>query len=480
MEKRLCSREHENRKSSKNKKNTAMKEDGAEQKLSEFITGTKYEGLTPEAIITVKNIVLTILGTTIAGSRVSGIVPLVEKIKDWGGKEEASILVHGGKVPAHHAAFINSVMARALDFDDAFAPGPHFGAATVPAALAASELMEGCSGKEFITALALGSELSARLNLTEEQYNGFDPTGVCSVFAAAAAAGKLLGLTAPQMRHNLALAFNRCSGSFQSHIDGSLAVRLNQGFVAQNGILSAELALMDMTGPKDFLNGIYGFYHLYGKDRYNSQAILADLGKQFRMTDTVFKRYPSCGATQSSTEAILALTREHDLKPENVTAIEVYVTPYAYKLTGKEFLPGNNPRVDAQFSIQYCVANALLRKSSRLEHFDDEAVKDPRIVEIIRKIHVFEDSGLDASGHTAMRMTVKTASGQMCNKNIDVASGFPGHPLTPADHRERFQLCLAYTGDFYPLKNAEKIVSLVERLEKIEDIRVLLPLLSIP
>jgi 2-methylcitrate dehydratase PrpD len=448
---------------------------GVEKTLSQFAAGCKFEEISPEAILTVKNIILTVLGTTVAGSHLSGIVPLVNKIKDWGGKEEATILIHGGKVPAHNAAFINAVMARALDFDDAFAPGPHFGAATVPAAVAAAELRDGCSGKEFLTALVLGSEVSARLNLSEDQYNGFDPTGVCSVFAAATAAGRLLKLTPKQMLHNLALAFNRCSGSFQSHISGSLAVRLNQGFVSQNGILGAQLAKIGMTGPEDFLSGIYGYYHLYGKDRDNSENILEGLGTQFKMVETVFKKYPSCGATQSSTDAIMALIKEHHLTPENISSVEVYVTPYAFKLTGKDFHAGDNPRVDAQFNIQYCVANALLRRSSRLEHFDEEAVKEPRITDITGNIRVFGDPALDAGGHTAMRMVAKTKAGKTYTKSVDIASGFPGNPLTQKDHLERLRLCLEYAGDYYPLENMEKIISLVDNLEDIKDVRVFLP-----
>jgi 2-methylcitrate dehydratase PrpD len=455
-----------------------MEKARVENKLAQNVTESKFEDLTPEAILTVKNIILTNLGTMVAGSHLSGIMPLVNIIKDWGGKEEATILIHGGKVPAHNAAFINSVMARALDFDDAFTPGPHFGAATVPTALAAAELRGGCSGKELLTALVLGSEVSARLNLTEDQYNGFDPTGVCSVFAAATTAGKLLKLTPKQMVNNLALAFNRCSGSFQSHISGSLAVRLNQGFVAQNGILSAQLAQIGMTGPEDFLSGIYGYFHLYGKDRDNSEAILEGLGKKYRMIDTVFKKYPSCGATQSSTDAILDLINKHDLTPVNVSSIEVYVTPYAHKLTGRDFQIGDNPKVDAQFNIQYCVANALLRRNSRLEHFDETAIKDPRISNITSKIRVYGDSAMNAGGHTAMRIKVKTVNSEIYTKNVDIASGFPGNPLTQKEHLDRFRICLEYAGDYFPIANQGKIISLIDKLEDLTDVRAILPLLN--
>ncbi len=257
-----------------------MKETGLEYILSQYVFSSKYEELSSEVLNTAKNMVLTNLGTIIAGATEDGVEALINKVTDWGGKKEATILIHGGRVPAHNAAFVNSVMARSLDFDDSMIPGIHIGASTVPTALAVAEYIGGCSGKEFLTAVTLGSELGARLNLADEQYNGFDPTGVCTVFAASAVAGRLLGLNAKQMLEALALAFVRSAGSFQSNISGSLAVRLTQGFVSQNGVVCAEMAKIGMNGPSNFLTGIYGYFHLYGKDNSNTRTVLDGLGKQ--------------------------------------------------------------------------------------------------------------------------------------------------------------------------------------------------------
>ena len=344
--------------------------------------------------------------------------------------------------------------------------------------LPSAELIGGCSGKEFLTALILGSEVSARLNLNEEQYSGFDPTGICSVFASSAIAGRLLRLNPKQMQNALALAFNRCSGSFQSHISGSLAVRLNQGFASQNGIVSAQLAQINMTGPLDFLSGIYGYFHLYGKDKSNAEAIVNGLGKRYEFVNTVFKKYPSCGATQASTDAILALISEHNLSPEEISSIDVQVTPGTYRLAGKRFEIGDNPKVDGQFNIQYCVANALLRRSSRLEHFDEAAVKEPKISDMTKKISVSSEPALNARGHTALAMQVKITGGKVYSKAVDIASGFPGNPLTRDDHIDRFRGCIEYAREYYPQQNINKIISLVNKLEEVEDVRILLPLLK--
>ncbi len=449
-----------------------------EARLAKYILDTTYEDLPPDIVDLGKNLTLTIFGTTIAGGMTEGLKVLLDQIKEWGGKKEATILIHGGQVPAYHAVLINSFMARALDLCDGIRPGMHVGSSVVPTALAAAELAGGCSGKEFVTALVVGAEVADRINLVSN-YDGFDPTGICAIFAAAGAAARILRLREDQILHALAIAFNKSAGSFQSNIEGALSVRLIQGFTSQGGILSALLAKKGFNGPKNFLDGTYGYFHLYAKGKYDPQAVVGDLGERFEMRKTVFKRYPSCGDTLSSTDGILELVMEKGITPEDVRQIDIQVTPYAYRLTGNEFRIRDNPRVDAQFNIRYCVANALLRKSSRLEHFEESFVRDPKIMEIVKKINVSADPELDKRGETAMEMQVLTKSGTIHYKSIEVPTGSSEKPLTQQENMERFKNCTSYATKSISQKNIEKLVSSVRELEKIKDIRALIPLLIV-
>ncbi|MBN2126068.1 MAG: MmgE/PrpD family protein [Deltaproteobacteria bacterium] len=446
-----------------------------EKKLVDYLDAARFESIPREPLHTVRNVLLTVLGTTIAGSSAEGCGTMIDLFRGVGGKEEATILIHGGKVPAQNASFVNGVMARALDYCDAMAPGVHIGSSAVPAAFAAAELAGGCSGRDFLTALTVGTELSARLNLSESAYDGFDPTGVCSVFAATAAASKILRLNSTQTWHALALAFNRSGGSFQANIDGSLAVRVIQGWVAQSGITCAQFARAGITGPANFLEGVYGYFHLFGRDRIDVNPIVGELGERFELQNTMFKKYPSCGATQGSTEAILDLMREVDLRPEDVDHIDVAVPPYVYKLVGHPFRLGENPRVNAQFSIQYCIASALLRAGVVLEHFEEAAVRDPEVLAFLKKIHVKADPELDKRGHTALDMRVMTARGTQHLKQVDIAPGFPGNPLTQDEHQKRFWDCVEFAPQGLSRDKAEKILSLVNRIEELEDVRDMIP-----
>jgi 2-methylcitrate dehydratase PrpD len=446
-----------------------------EKKIVDYLIETGFEGIPKEPLGTIRNMILRVLGTTIAGSSAEGCAEMVEFHKGVGGREDATILIHGGKIPAQNAAFVNSVMARALDFCDAMAPGVHIGSAAVPAALAAAELAGGCSGRDFLTALTLGTEISSRLNLSESAYDGFDPTGVCSVFAATAVAAKILKLDHTKTWNALGLAFNKCGGSFQANIDGSLAIRIIQGWVAQSGITCAQLARAGITGPENFLEGVYGYFHLFGRDAIDPGGIIGELGDRFELQNIVFKKYPSCGLTQGCTEAALGLVNEESIRPEEVDHIEITVPPYAHKLVGHQFRLGENPRVNAQFSIQYCVASALLRGDSDFRYFEESSVRDQDVIAFLKKISVTPDPELDKRGHTALDMRVFSRQGTQYLKQVEIAPGFPGNPLSQAEHHQHFRACLDVAPKKLTTEKAERIISFVIGIEELEDIREIIP-----
>jgi 2-methylcitrate dehydratase PrpD len=450
----------------------------AETRIVDYICNTSFEEIPAEAVAMVRDMVRADIGTAIAGARAEGCEVLAEYCMRQGGAEEATILVHGGRVPAQNAALANAVMSRALDFCDAIAPGAHIGSSAIPVALACAELRGGCSGRDFLTALAIGIEVAARFNLTEAAYNGFDPTGVSVPFGAAAVASRLLGLDREQTWNALGIAFNRCGGSFQSNIDGTLSVRANQGWVAQDALTSARVAQLGFTGPRNFLEGIYGYLHLYGKGLLDAGDIVDGLGDEYRLMQMVFKKYPSCGMTQGPTEVILFMLDEFRLEPSDIAAVTLTLPPYGHRLVGHEFRIGDNPTVDGQFSAQYCVANVLLRGSSKIRHFSAESVRDPEIGRFIPMISVIADPELDKRGHTAMDMAVLTRNGTVHKRGLEIAPGFPGNPLSEEDHRRRFRDCLDYAGDWFDERTAAEVETFIMNIEGAGDVRDLVKLLA--
>lgn len=458
----------------------ATSEDAAapEAALARFAHGLAYGDLPSDVVLLVKRLLVAVAGTGLAGAGEDGIDPLRRLLLARGGTPEATTFVFGDRLPAASAAMLNAAMCRALDFCDAMAPGPHIGSALIPAAFAAVELAGGCDGRRFIAALAAGAEIGARMNLTEAMYDGLDPTGICVPFAAASASAVLLGLAPATIRQAMALVFNRCGGSFQSHVDGSLGVRLTQGWVAEAGLTCAQFAAIGLTGPHRFLAGINGYPHLYGRDRLDPGTIVAGLGSEWRLHRVVFKQYPSCGVTQGATDLALRLKQAHGLEPQDIAAATVTLPPYAFRLVGQPFAPGANPRVDAQFSAQYCVASALVRGRSTLADFRVEAIGDPAVAALVPRIRVRAEPALDARGHSAVDLAIDTVDGRRLAGGLDIAPGFPGNALSADAHRARFDDCIDYAPVRPAPGQAGRWLDAIDALEAVDDVRSLLPLLT--
>ena len=447
----------------------------SEQLLASFIRNVKYTDLNDETIKTVKRQMTALCGAIIAGSSTSAAV-VADFVSEMGGKPEATVFIHGGKVPAHQAAFANATIGRSLDIDDHIAPGAHIGAAVIPAAFAAAELAGGCSGKDFITAVATGTEVSLRLNLEEDDYAGFDPTGVCAVYSTATAASKILDYDETLIWNTLGLASNRSGATFQNNIDGVLAMPVMEGWVAQAGVESARLAKYGITGPVNYLEGVYGYFHLFGRDKADISYVTKDLGKEWSLKNLNFKKYPCCGLTQGSTELILEMMREHGFTADDVEKIEIPVPPFTFKLVGHPFKIGDNPRVDAQFSVAYCVANAMMRAPVTLSHFEPEQISDPKIVNFVKeRITVISDPSVERV-HYSTDMRVWTKDGKEYHGQIDIPPGTPANPMTDEEHRGRFYDCVKFSGKQWLMGREEAILSYIENLEAKDDVCGIIPM----
>jgi 2-methylcitrate dehydratase PrpD len=448
-----------------------------ERELIRYAVNGTYDQVPKEIAELGKVLTLTVLGTTIAGAGAEGCRALADLIGEWGGKGECTIMMYGGKVPAHNAVFVNSYIARALDFCEGMVPGMHLGASCVPVGLAAAELAGGCTGKEFLTSLVVGAEVASRINACST-YNGFDPTGVCTILGATVMAGRILGIDRETMLNALGIAFNRAGGSFQSNIDGSLVVRAIQGFASRDAVISIQLAKIGITGPQNFLKGLYGYFHLFGKGGCEIDTLLGNWMKTFLLKRMNFKKYPSCWATASGTDATLELIRATNLMPADVKHVSVTMTPYAYKLVGHKFELGDKPTVNAQFNVSYCVANALVRRASKIEHFDVPAVRDQEVLDMVTKIDVTVDPELEETGHNAVVVHVETNKGRHIEKTVAFPRGGGlDNPLTKEEHLERFHDCFSFGKGFLPQERSNLILSSVEKLEQLEDVRDLVSLL---
>lgn len=449
------------------------------------ILDTHYDDLPRETVEVTKRCIIDTLACLIAGSTAPGCKETVEYVKGDGGREESTILVYGGKVPSSNAVMANSTMARALDFDDVQeAAGLHSSATMVPTALAMAEKIGKLSGKDFITAIALGADLSCRMRLAPKFGSGI--TGWSSEtygpFGAAAVAAKILRLDEERLWNAMGLALSQAASSLQCFVDGTLAVRLQQGLSARAGIVSVLLAQKGLTGARNVLEGRYGFYPVYFNNEYDASKLTKDLGKRFEGTYVSVKPFPSCKFTHGPIAATLSLLSEHAIQPEEIAQITVEVNQSAYNLCceprERKIVP--QTIIDAQFSIPYTVGVAVVKRDVFIDDFTLKAIKDASVLRIADKVMPKVSPELGKMDLTVAPsiVEIKTLGNKKYSKRIDYVKGHPNNPVTIQDCIEKLEKCVSFSAIPLRKENIRKLSELVYRIEEIDDVTKMTRLLG--
>lgn len=448
-----------------------------EKVLIEHIGRVGYEDIPEDALANCRLLIMDSLGVTIPGSHAPGCREVVELTRAWGGGG-ASVLIYGHRMTPPLAALANSSMMHALDFDDTLdVSALHTFVSVLPAALAAAEAVGGVDGKRFLSALVLGVDVICRLSLGIRRPLSWIRTATCGSFGAAAAAGKILGLDEGQIADALGVVYSQTSGNAQGLIEGRLVKRMQPGFAAQAGVLSAFLARAGITGSREFLQGRYGFYNLYEGGEFDPEPVVRDLGEHYTILDLSIKPYPSCRMTHASIDAALQLRGEIGDDFAGIDRVEVSASKMVTEMVGKPLVIGTNPQVDAQFSIPYTVAAALLRGDVFLNDFNVAAIDDPKVRKLARRVEVREDGALQAKDllHAGMRIVME--SGEVLETRVDAPLGNPGNPMSTDRCREKFRKCIACSDVVREESQWDELLDMIEHLDEVDNVCRLIALM---
>jgi len=431
--------------------------------LARHVAGTRFEAMPPAVLDAAKLFMLDTLAVAWAGSDAPGCREAHALLVDESGRADSTAWVYGGSLPAMSAAFINGMTSSALDFDSiGRKANVHINIAVLPAALAIAQKQH-ASGRDFLAAAVIGSDLVYRLGVSAEYPNrGFHYTGTFGVFGAAAAAARLLGLDADKTQQALGLAFAQAAGTQQSNIQPSLAKRMLSAFAARSGVYAALLAQRGITAPSEVIEGKFGFYQLYQAG--DPVRLLEELGRRFEGVNVNIKKYPSCGCNHTTIDAMLKLTREYDLKPDDVQSVEVTITPYMNRIVGGEYDPSHDAQVAAQFNMRYTVACVLMRRKLGLAEIQEDVARDPAIAAHIPKVTIKVNSALKSSrGPSVVRIRSKKHGEISCT--VEDVRGGPDAPFTPQEIDEKFDECFRLGAR--PLAT-EQIAMLTQRVRTVE------------
>ena len=442
---------------------------------------TKYSDLSTDAVDAAKKTVLDTLGVSLAASGLEASVgSVLEYATEVGGRPEASVIASEAKLPAASAAFVNAAMSHCLDYDDYTYWGHHAASSIIPAAFAVAERAGGISGEEMITAVAVGQDIFGRLRRFVEWQQDWNISPVMGVFAAAATASRILGLSREATFDALGIATMQSSGTMEV-VRGTSDLRgIYAAFSAQGAVVATLLAEKGISGLDGAFEGKYGFLNTYFDGKYDRDKILQGLGTEFTGSATLYKRWASVSTSHSHIHATLGLVEQHDLNVEDIAQIRVYTGDWHDVMCQPlEVRRAPTSSLDGKFSLPFLVATAVVRREIGVADFTTEALNDPRVLAVAQLVVPVPDPSLDwkleiPSG----RVEILTRDGRSYEAVGTNVPGTVDAPMTWDDLGRKFDDCAAAAAVPLSEDQASKVKQLARDLETLDDATLLVKELS--
>jgi 2-methylcitrate dehydratase PrpD len=453
--------------------------------LARYVANIKYADIPKEAVEVTKNCILDTLGVILPASTgsVPGCREFVELIIESSGKKESTILQFGAKVPAWLAAFANSGMAHALDYDDIYSKTVvHPSCMVVPSAFAVAERVGRVNGKDLIVAVTIGNDISCRMGLSIDWQHDWHLTPLFGRFGCAATSGKLMGLPEDGLLSAFGNALNEAPGSLQVNRDAECTFRAFEfGLAARGGVFAALLAEKGITGPRESFEGAVSLYPVYFKgQKYNRNALLTDLGKRFEVMNLGFKPWPSCSLTHSYIGATLQAIEEHHIKPQEIKQVTVFVNNTSNTLFEPLEMRRRPPTImGAKYSLPFTLAVAILRKKVVISDYTPESIKDRDTLELAQKVVPKLDPSVKmVGGVTQGIVEITNKQGKRYRGQVDIARGRPENPMSRDDLIAKFRDCACHAAKPLSRTKSERVIEMIMNIEGVEDVSEIVQVLA--
>jgi len=432
--------------------------------IAEFSVNLKFEDLQKKVVETTKKIIYDSIGCAFGGYHTKDVNILKDIYVNMGGKEEATLIGFGKKIPAVNATLVNSLMIRALDFNDIYwKEDPSHPSDLIPAALSTGELV-GASMKDIIVAIVLAYEFEQRLcefavpGIRERKWHH----ATLTQFVSPIVAGKILGLNIDQMVNAIGI-----SGSHNHTIGcptaGKLTMMKNtvDPMAVQSGVLAALMAQKGYTGTEAVFEGKEGFMDCYfgwdvkkqkldalkmkGREfeeewSWNLNKLISGLGYNYKILECSMKAFPCEALSHVHLTAVINAVKKNDIKFDEIDSITITTIARACDILFDPHKYRPESRETADHSLPYCVAAAIVDRRLTTQSFSDEKLKDPKIWQVIDKIkgEASEEFEKMFPEKQPSKVVIKTKSGKEYSEYREYPKGDPREPMTLEDLEIKF------------------------------------------
>jgi len=445
------------------------------RRLAEWSSSVRFEDLPDDVVACAKSFLYDSIGCAFGGYGTDDVRIATEVVREGGGNAQATLIGSGHKVSAIDASFLNSLMIRALDFNDIYwKQDPSHPSDIMPAAMAAGELA-GKSGRDLIVGIVLGHEIEMRL--CEAAFPGIREVGwhhaTLTAFASPFVAARMLDLDVEQTISACGISASH-SGSFGSVTAGKLTKMKNtvDPMACRSGVEGALLAQKGYEGPEPIFEGREGLGDCIS-DEWKWDIVTEGLGASWRILQCSMKGAPVEALIHTPLTVVLSLRKAHGLRPDNVEKIRIKTIQRAAEILSDPAKYDPKTRETADHSLPYCIAVAIADGMVTTDQFREERILDPALRPLMNKIEVVAEPAFEEMFPALQpcEVTVEKVDGSEVTERMDYPMGDPRNPMTPEQMENKFD---ALSGPFLSGGSARRVKDAIANAESAGTIRELM------
>ena len=450
--------------------------------LKQHVLTTTYQDLPATTVQAAKTFILDSVGVGISGSRVSRVEQVLKAAHSWGQGQHAQVWGTGQWLPASSAALINGYQIHNQEWDCVHEDAVVHPMATILSALVAVAQQYQLSGKQLILGVTLAVDVATLIGQSVTSELRFFRPSICGCLGATAGICAMLEVDEQTLSNALGIAYSKLSGTMQAHVEGSPMLAMQIGVNAQSAVQSVDLARAGFEGPKDILQGPYGYFNLF-ESRSDLARFWQQLGKSFQIERISHKPFPTGRAGHGTVEGLQELMKIHGFKACDVDSIEISAPPLIHRLVGRP--AGKNMDSNyAKLCNGYIAATTLLAGTVSTDDFDPDKLTDAKRLILAKKVvtkitKVSDSNTLDPNALSPVRVSIILTSGEKYQVELTAVLGHPDRPLSKKAQLDKFFSACKSAKVAFSDQAIDELINRIDALEQISNINDLVELMII-
>ena len=429
--------------------------------LATYLVNSRLEDIPQDVRHEARRALINYIGCAVGGSREPAVETALRSLAPFFGKPTASLIARAERMDPLYASLINGISSHVYEYDDTMPKNYIHPTPPVATAVFTYATANRVNGKDFVHAFLLGFEAEARVGnaVYPAHYEaGWHITSTAGVFGAAAAIGKLIGLSTQQMIWALGLAATQASGLREMF--GYMAKSFHAGRAAQNGYASAVMAHSDFTAGERSIESPRGFAAVTAA-KYDLTQITNGLGSDFQIRYNTYKPYPCGLVVHPAIDGCIDLYRDYHPVPDAIKAVRVRVAPLVIDLCNKKDISRG---LEGKYSIYHSSAVGLVRGKAGLKEYTDEAVNDPVVKRVRERVTAISDTSITED---QAHIEVEMQDGRKLVRFIEQSLGNIHRPLSDKQLEEKLRdQCMPELS----ASQVDRLIELCWKIDQLDDV----------